>query len=130
MKAEAEANAEADRKAKEEADKINTADAQIFNSEKQLKEYGDKLPAEKKEAIEKALNELKDAHKERDFAKIDTTLTTLNNAWTAASEEMYKATQEQAQGAGAPPPGDQSAHATADANVTDVDFEEVKDEKK
>ena len=130
MKAEAEANAEADRKAKEEADKINAADAQIFNSEKQLKEYGDKLPAEKKEAIEKALNELKDAHKERDFTKIDASLTNLNNAWNAASEEMYKATQAQAQGAGTPPPGDQSANATADANVTDVDFEEVKDDKK
>ena len=130
MKAEAEANAESDRKAKEEADKVNAADGLIFSTEKQLTEYGDKLPADKKEAIQKGLSDLKDAHKEKDFAKIDTTMATLNTAWTAASEEMYKATQEQAQGAaGTPPPGGQ-ANGAADANVTDVDFEEVKDEKK
>ena len=95
MKSEAEANAESDRKAKEEADKVNQADSLIFQSEKQLNEFGDKLPSDKKEVIQKALTELKDAHKERDLAKIDTALSTLNAAWSAASEEMYKATQQQ-----------------------------------
>ena len=135
MKTEAEANAESDRKAKEEADKINAADAQIFNSEKQLKDYGEKLPQDKKETIQKALSELKDAHKERNFAAIETALAALNTAWTAASEEMYKAAQQQqAQNPGTPQPdgtaGAPDGEAKKDGNVTDVDFEEVKDEKK
>lgn len=127
MKTEAEANAESDRKAKEEADKVNQADALIFQSEKQLKEFGDKLPAEKKEAIQKSLSQLKDAHKERNLAAIDTALNDLNAAWSAASEEMYKATQNTGDaGAGAGP----QEGAKSDGEVTDVDFEEVKDEKK
>lgn len=133
MKTEAEANAEADRKAKEEADKLNAADGMIFNTEKQLKDYGDKLPAEKKETIQKALSDLKDAHKEKDLAKIDTALAALNTAWAAASEEMYKASQAQpgsAPGEGGNA-GPQGGNATgSNDSVTDVDFEEVKDDSK
>ncbi|MBK6446947.1 MAG: molecular chaperone DnaK [Bacteroidetes bacterium] len=131
MKAEAEANAELDRKAKEEVEKINQADSLIFQTEKQLKDYGDKLSADKKEVIEKALTELKDAHKERDLQKIETALASLNTAWQAASEEMYKATQNAGgpadQGAGNP---DTNGQAKSDSEVTDVDFEEVKEDKK
>ncbi len=131
MKDEAEANAETDRKAKEEVDKLNSADAMVFQTEKQLKEYGDKLPAEKKAPIEKALNELKEAHKNRDLAGIDASLEALNAAWQAASEEMYKATQSQE---GQPGAGQAQGNATGggqpdkspDQEVTDVDFEEVK----
>jgi molecular chaperone DnaK len=134
MKAEAEANAESDKKAKEEADKINSADALIFQSEKNLKDYGDKLPAEKKEAIQKALSDLKDAHKNRDLAKIDSTLAALNTAWQAASEDMYKAQQAAQPGAGGEQPqpnGNANGNANGkDEAVTDVDFEEVKDDKK
>jgi molecular chaperone DnaK len=132
MKTEAEANAETDRKAKEEVEKINQADAMIFQTEKQLKEYGDKLSSANKENIQRALGELKDAHKERDLPKIDTALAGLNTAWQAASEEMYKATQaagQQPADGGAP--GSEAKEPTGnDSNVTDVDFEEVKDEKK
>ncbi|HET7818612.1 MAG TPA: molecular chaperone DnaK [Bacteroidia bacterium] len=135
MKREAEANADSDKKAKEEADKVNAADALIFQSEKQLKDYGDKLPADKKETIQKALSELKDAHKERDLAKIDTTLEALNKAWHAASEEIYKAQQaQQASGASGGSAEQPQANANTgggkDGEVTDVDFEEVKDDKK
>ncbi|MBI4931543.1 MAG: molecular chaperone DnaK [Bacteroidetes bacterium] len=138
MKQEAEANAESDKKAKEEADKINSADAMIFQTEKQLKEFGDKIPADKKEAIQKALSELKDAHKEKDIAKIDTTLAALNTVWHAASEEIYKAQQAQQQntsgsGSGTEQPnanGQTNGEAKKDEAVTDVDFEEVKDDKK
>ncbi len=127
MKEEAEANADADRKAKEEIEKINQADSLIFQTERQLKEYGDKLPADKKEPIEQALNKLRDAHKNRDIAGIDAAMAELNNVWQAASEEIYKATQQQGQpGAGpqdqpGPEPG-----KSPDQEVTDVDFEEVK----
>src|SRR5688572_29967230 len=100
MKREAEANAESDKKAKEEVEKLNEADAMVFQTEKQLKEYGDKIPAEKKSAIESALTELKSAHASKDVAKISTALTGLNTAWSAASEDMYKATQQQQQGQG------------------------------
>ncbi len=130
MKAEAEENAEADRKAKEEVEKVNQADALIFQTEKQLKEYGDKLSADKKEAIQKALSDLKDAHKNRDMAAIDTSLASLNTAWQAASEEMYKATQNAQQSTTADPNAEGGEQANAEGNVTDVDFEEVKDEKK
>lgn len=132
MKREAEANAEADKKAKEEIDKINSADAMIFQTEKQLKEYGDKIPADKKENIQKALSDLKDAHKARDLAKIETTLQTLNTAWHAASEDIYKAQQAQQQsGPGEPKANGQTGkEKTGDGEVTDVDFEEVKDDKK
>jgi molecular chaperone DnaK len=91
MKAEAEANAESDRKVKEEAEKINAADSLVFQTEKQLKEYGDKIPADKKEPIETAVAELKKAHESRDIAAIDTAMEALNTAWTAASEDSYRA---------------------------------------
>lgn len=126
MKTEAEANAETDRKAKEEAEKINQADSLIFQTEKQLKEYGDKIPAEKKSTIEAGLTDLKTAHTSRDLSAIDSAMEKLNAAWTAASEDMYKATQDasQTQGEGAPETNNQNPE------VTDVDFEEVKDDKK
>ncbi len=139
MKNEAEANAESDKKAKEEVEKVNQADSLIFQTEKQLKDYGDKLSADKKETIQKALTELKAAHTAKDLAKIDTAMTSLNAAWTAASEEMYKATQGAAQpGAGSDPnqasgqnPGNGSTGSNGkDESVTDVDFEEVKEDKK
>ena len=123
MKAEAEANAEIDRKVKEEAEKINQADSLIFQTEKQLKEFGDKIPAEKKEAIEGALTTLKTAHQNRDLASIDTALETLNAAWAAASEDMYKAGQGAEAGA-----EQASGEQAQNSEVTDVDFEEVKDD--
>ncbi|KAF5066318.1 Chaperone protein DnaK [anaerobic digester metagenome] len=128
MKDEASANAETDRKAKEEVDKLNSADAMIFQTEKQLKEFGDKLPAEKKVPIEKALEELKEAHKNRYIAGIDAALASLNTAWSAASEEMYKASQASGQPAGDPASaaGDGGSTKGPDQEVTDVDFEEVK----
>jgi molecular chaperone DnaK len=129
MKAEAEANAETDKKAKEEADKVNQADTLIFQSEKQLSEFGDKISADKKENIQKALSALKDAHKERNIPAIDTALATLNTAWQAASEEMYKATQQDG-GPKADAGTSGGQENKSDAEVTDVDFEEVKDDKK
>jgi molecular chaperone DnaK len=127
MKEEAEVNAESDRKAKEEVDKINQADSLIFQTERQLKEFGDKLPADKKEPIEQALNKLREAHKNRDIAGIDSAMAELNTIWQAASEEIYKTTQQTAEpGAehqGQPNP-DQGK--PSDQEVTDVDFEEVK----
>ena len=134
MKQEAEANAESDKKAKEEIDKMNTADSLIFSTEKQMKEYGDKIPADKKTAIEEALTELKEAHKNRDMTKIDSATAKLNTAWQAASEEMYKAASEaQAQpGAGAEGQASQDGNGAggpkAEGDVTDVDFEEVKED--
>ena len=130
MKREAEMNAEADKKAKEEVEKLNEADAMVFQSEKQLKEYGDKIPAEKKTAIETALTELKAAHGAKDMEKIATALTAINAAWSAASEDMYKATQGQPEG-GAGAAGNNNTQQNAGQsnsteNVTDVDFEEVK----
>jgi len=123
MKAEAEANAETDRKAKEEAEKVNQADSLIFQTEKQLKEFGDKIPADKKSTIETALTALKAAHQNRDLAEIDSTLETLNAAWAAASEDMYKATQEAPQNEA---PNQNQSGEQQNAEVTDVDFEEVK----
>ena len=127
MKREAEANADSDKKAKEEADKINEVDAMIFQSEKNLKEHGEKLPAEKKQAIEGALTELKAAHASRNLTQMEVSLKTLNEAWSAASEDMYKAQQ---QGASAQNTGSANTSSGSDAakgeNVTDVDFEEVK----
>ena len=128
MKADADANAEADKKAKEETEKVNAADSMIFQTEKQLKEYAEKIPAEKKTVIEEALAELKTAHGSRDIAAIDAALEKLNAGWQAASQDMYSA-QQGAEGNG-------QAHANGepeakgDSEVTDVDFEEVKDEKK
>jgi molecular chaperone DnaK len=133
MKADAEANAEDDRQAREKVDKLNTADSLIFQTEKQLNEFGEKLPADKKEPIETALTELKEAHKSEDMDKIDAATQALNTAWQAASQELYQASQQ----AG----GDPGANAEAGANgaaegtdnaedVTDVEFEEVDDDKK
>ncbi|WP_422104843.1 molecular chaperone DnaK [Winogradskyella sp.] len=127
MKAEAEANAEADAKAKETADKLNQADAMIFQTEKQLEEFGDKLSDDKKKPIEEALEELKKAYETKDLAVIDPALEKINEAWKVASEEMYKA-QAEAQQNGAPTGGTDAEGATSGEgdNVEDVDFEEVK----
>ncbi|HRY98767.1 MAG TPA: Hsp70 family protein, partial [Bacteroidales bacterium] len=124
MKDEATANAEADRLARERVDKLNSADTLIFQTEKQLKEFGDKLPENKKEPLKIALEELKAAHKSDDLASIDAAMEKLNAAWQAASTEMYQAAQ---QPAGEAPQGD--AAQTPNDEVTDVDFEEVKDNK-
>ena len=127
MRAEAEANAETDRKAKEEIDKINSADALIFQTEKQMKEFGDKVPADKKGNIESALNELKEAHKNKNIPAIDVAMEKLNAAWQVASEEMYKNTQDPQQNGGDANAQQNAGNANAkDAEVTDVDFEEVK----
>lgn len=130
MKAEAKANEESDKKEKEKVEKLNQADSLIFQTEKQLKEYGDKIPAEKKTAIESAAEQLKEAHKGQDLTAIDTAMAALNAAWTAASEDMYKATQDGAAGAEGQPGADagkQTADATAGGDdVTDVPYEEVK----
>jgi len=139
MKTEAEANAEADRKMKEEVDKLNNADALIFQTEKQIKEFGDKLPADKKGAIEKSLADLKEAHKNKSIPAIDAAMAALNTAWQAASEEMYKSSQGGAPNQQAPnQPGDAGTDSaqgntqggSGNDEVTDVDFEEVKDDKK
>ncbi|WP_396634820.1 molecular chaperone DnaK [Maribacter sp. R86514] len=125
MKAEAEANAESDKKAKETADKLNEADGMIFQTEKQLEEFGDKLSDDKKKPIEEALTELKAAYETKDIAVITPALDKINEAWKVASEEMYKA---QADAQGGAPQGEPTADGGAsDAdNVEDVDFEEVK----
>ncbi len=122
MKKEAEANAEADKKAKEIADKLNEADAMIFQTEKQLKEYGDKLSSGNKSNIETALEELKKAYESKDVATIQPALDKINEAWKVASEEIYKA--QQAQGEAQPNAGSQQQQNGDD--VQDVDFEEVK----
>ena len=126
MKQDAEANAEADAKAKETADKLNSADAMIFQTENQLKEFGDKLSDDKKQPIEAALEELKKAYETKDIAIIDPALEKINEAWKVASEEMYKTQQEaQAAGGDAGPEASSETQAEGD-NVEDVDFEEVK----
>src|ERR671921_545220 len=133
MKNEAKANEAADKEAREKVEKINQADSLIFQTEKQLKEFGDKIPADKKAPIESALNKLKDAHKSQDLAQIDTALAEMNTAWTAASEEIYKA---QAAGGGQPgaegfdgqqgPQGNGANQGGQGETVTDAEFEEVK----
>jgi len=127
MKRDAEANAEADKKAQEVATKMNEADALIFQTEKQLKEFGDKLPSDKKATIESALEELKSAYESKDIATIEVALEKINNAWKSASEDIYKAQQGGGAGAGAnySEPGPQPNQGP-DNNVQDVDFEEVK----
>ncbi|MEO5594450.1 MAG: molecular chaperone DnaK [Chitinophagaceae bacterium] len=129
MKNEAKANESTDKAEREKVDKINAADSLVFTTEKQLKEYGDKIPADKKAPIDAALTKLKEAQKSQDLAAIDTATAEMNTAWTAASEEMYKATQ----GAGAQPGADtgnaggpQQNTGTGSENVTDAEFEEVK----
>ena len=135
MKEEAEANAESDRIAKERIDKLNQADAVIFQTEKQLKEFGDKLPADKKGPIEEALKKLKDAHASQDLDAIDAATAELNNVFQAASEEMYKNAGQQGGQAGPqagqqqqsnPNQDSQGSKGGEDGEVTDVDFEEVK----
>ena len=125
MKADAEANAEADKKAKETAEKINGADSMIFQTEKQLKEFGDKLSGDKKQPIEGALGDLKKAHESKDIAQIDAAMEKINEAWKAASEEMYAA-QQQAGANGAQNTESAAADSKQGDNVEDVDFEEVK----
>ena len=130
MKEEAQANAEADKKEKERIDKLNQADSMIFQTEKQLKDLGDKLPADKKAPIETALNKLKEAHKAQDIAGIDAAMAELNSIFQAASQEMYNA--QNAQGGAQPGPdfgqqtGGNAGNNKQDGGVTDVDFEEVK----
>jgi molecular chaperone DnaK len=124
MKQDAEANADADAKAKETADKLNAADAMIFQTESQLKEFGDKLSDDKKQPIEAALEELKKAYETKDIDVIDPALEKINEAWKVASEEMYKA-QQDAQGAA--PESAPDASASQEDNVEDVDFEEVEE---
>jgi molecular chaperone DnaK len=129
MKAEAKANEASDKAAREKVDKLNQADSLIFQTEKQLKEYGDKISADKKAPIESALNRLKEAHKSQDTAQIDSAIAEINTAWTAASEEMYKATQaagaQPETGAGANAEGQPNGDKNSE-NVTDAEFEEVK----
>ena len=127
MKKDAEANADADVKVKETADKLNSADAMIFQTEKQLKEFGDKLSADKKKPIEDALEELKKAYETKDIAVIDPALEKINEAWKSASEEMYKAQQSQQQQD--PSNSEQSSKNPEgkESDVEDVDFEEVKE---
>jgi len=125
MKEEAEANAEADKAARENVDKLNHADSLIFQTEKQLKEFGDKLPADKKGPIEAALATLKEAHAKQDFAAIDSATAELNTVFQAASQEMYNQ-QQQAEPSHAEPQANQNAGGSKDSEVTDVDFEEVK----
>ncbi len=128
MKKEAEANAESDRKAKEEVDTVNKADSLIFQTEKQLNEFGDKIPADKKQPIEDALAELKKAHEAKDIDAMNASMEKLNTVFQAASQDMYNA-QQQAQGGGAENT-ESTTSSEGDEEVTDVDFEEVSDEKK
>ncbi len=130
MKSEAKANEATDKIEKEKIEKINQADSLIFQTEKQLKEFGDKISADKKGPIEAALEKLKEAHKSQDVAQIDTAVNEMNEAWKTASEEMYKGSQEGAGEAqpGAEPTGDSQQEAAGESgeNVTDAEFEEVK----
>ena len=126
MKNEAVANAEKDKIIKDEIDKLNAADAMIFNTEKQLKEFGDKIPADKKTSIEEANNKLKEAHANKDLAAIDSVMAELNAIWQSASQEMYNAQGENPQPEANPNEGNAQPN-NADGEVTDVDFEEVKE---
>jgi len=127
MKAEAKANEATDKLAREKVEKLNQADSLIFQTEKQFKEFGDKIPADKKGAIETALNKLKEAHKNQDIAAVDAAMAEMNAAWTAASEDIYKA--QQAAGTDAQPGPDGASSNASQAGgetVTDAEFEEVK----
>ncbi|MEE3112909.1 MAG: molecular chaperone DnaK [Bacteroidota bacterium] len=131
MKEEAKANADSDQKEREKIDKINAADGLIFQTEKQLKEFGDKLSKPNKKAIQDSLDKLKSIHKEEKIDEIDSAIEALNKSWEAASQEIYKATQEQQ---GTPdqktPAGNKSKGKNKNDDISDVDFEEVKEEKK
>jgi molecular chaperone DnaK len=122
MKEEAKANEEADRKLREKIDKMNQADNLIYTTEKQLREFGDKIPADKKATIENALNELREAHKSEDLKRIDDAMVKLNSAWSAASEEMYRASQTQSNTSNTTT----DSQSTSDGNVTDAEYEEIK----
>jgi molecular chaperone DnaK len=131
MKKDAEVNAEADSKAKEEVDKLNSADQMIFQTEKQLKDFGDKLSDDKKKPIESAFEDLKKAYESKDLEKIDETLNAINEAWKNASEEMYKAQAESGSGQPGEGPSSDNQNTNTDSkgdDVQDVDFEEVKEE--
>ena len=127
MKKDAEANAEADKKAKDEVDKFNSADQMIFQTEKQLKEFGDKLSDDKKKPIESALEELKSAHESKDLEKIESSLNEINEAWKNASEEMYKAQAENPEAQADEKSSSGGDKKTEGDDVQDVDFEEVKE---
>ena len=126
MKAEAKANEATDKAEKEKIEKLNQADSLVFQTEKQLKEYGDKIPADKKTVIEAAASKLKDAHKAQDIAGIDAAMTELNNAWTAASEDIYKTGAQDGNAQPSANGEQQHANAGSSDDVTDVPFEEVK----
>jgi len=126
MKQEAKAHEEEDRRQREKVEKLNQADAMIFNTEKQLREYGDKIPADKRSAIEDALKRLKDAHKAEDLSAVDSALDALNRAWAAASEELYRASAQQSANATNGAQQTQSSTQSSDGNVTDAEYEEVK----
>ena len=124
MRDEAKANEEKDKAEKERVDKINAADSNIFSTEKQLKEYGDKISADKRSAIEAALAKLKEAHKNQDIAAIDSSIAELNNAWQAASQDLYAAQQQAQQAQGGQQQG--GAQQGGQQQPEDVEFEEVK----
>lgn len=132
MKTEAEANAEQDKEAKERAEKLNSADSLIFQTEKQLKEFGDKIPADKKGPIEDALKNLKEAHQAEDLDQIDSAMEAMNTAWQAASQDIYQAQQEGQGGEGSTQEGGDQSGASDEGgdDVTDVEFEEVDDKDK
>jgi molecular chaperone DnaK len=130
MRREAEANADADKQAKERIEKLNQADQLIFQTEKQLKEFGEKISADKKSTIESAVNRLRDAHKSQDVAAVDSAMNELNTAWQAASSEMYAQGGAPGADGGAPHNGDGQAHSGGGEDVTDVDYEEVGGDKK
>lgn len=130
MKSEAQANAESDKAEREKVEKINSADSLIFQTEKQLKEYGDKLSEENKTKINEALTNLKSAHSSQDLAAIDTAIEAMNKAWEGAAQEMYAATGNAgAEGAG-PNAGAQGGEASSEGDVSDVEYEEVDDKDK
>jgi molecular chaperone DnaK len=126
MKAEATANADADRTARERVDKLNAADSLIFQTEKQLREFGDKIPEAKKGPIEVALNELKEAHKAQDLSRIEKASENLNHAWQAASQEMYQASQQGGQEQASGHAQHEDSTQSGKEDVTDVEYEEVK----
>ncbi len=126
MKNEAKANADSDRQLRERADKLNQADSLLFQTEKGMKEYGDKLPADKKQPIEDAIAKLRTAHQAQDMPAIDTAMAELNTIFQAASQEMYQSAQNAQSGGAAE---GTNGSGTKDQEVTDVDFEEVKDAK-
>jgi molecular chaperone DnaK len=130
MKAEAAANSESDKLAKEKVEKLNEADNLIFQTDKQLKEIGDKIPADKKSELESALNTLREAHKSQDISTIDTAITNLNAIWQAATQEMYQGSQAGDPNVGQDANnGNQSSTGNNSGDVTDVEYEEVNDKK-